>query len=340
MSLEVLDPGMLTTVQDAGRPEWTHLGVPIGGACDTWSLAVANRLAGNGPEAAALELTIVGPTLAIREAIVVGLAGADLGGIARPGDRRLEPGRSHRLEPGITISFPGWAAASDGAIGGAVGARGYLAVPGGVDVPEVLGSRSTSLAGAFGGLDGRPLRAGDTIRGLRAGSLAPAERHWPALSDDPLAGDPERPIRVVRGPGAGDDAKAFEHIVASPWRVAAGSDRVGLRLEGPPLDVPHHGRMASHGVAFGAVQVPPDGTPIVLLADHQTTGGYPVAAVAISADRPRLGQLRPGSSVSFVEVTAADAVAALARQRAALDRGAALLRDADGWDELWRSAGG
>jgi biotin-dependent carboxylase-like uncharacterized protein len=246
------------------------------------------------------------------------------------------------------VSFPGWAAAADGAtggavtgaVGGAVGARGYLAVPGGIDVPEVLGSRSTSLAGAFGGLDGRPLRAGDTIRGLRAGSLAPADRHWPALPDDPFLVDPDRPIRVVRGPGADENSTAFEHIVATPWRVAAGSDRVGLRLEGPPLDVPNHGRMASHGVAFGAVQVPPDGAPIVLLADHQTTGGYPVAAVAISADRPRLGQLRPGSSISFVEVTAADAVAALARQRAALDRGAALLRDADGWDELWRSAGG
>ncbi|HET9457429.1 MAG TPA: biotin-dependent carboxyltransferase family protein [Candidatus Limnocylindrales bacterium] len=345
--IEVVEGGLLTTVQDAGRPDWTHLGVPIGGACDPCSLAVANMLVGNEPGAAAIEMTIAGPMLAPRAPIVLGLAGADLGGVVAPGGRRLEPGRSHRLESGWTISFPG----SSGTTGGEPpGARAYLSVPGGFDVPTVLGSRSTALAAAFGGLDGRPLRAGDLLGPARPASPAIGPRVWPVLDGDPFRGDPASPIRVLRGPADG-----IEALVADSWRVAADSDRVGLRLDRSPADANlgtgagagaggdgagGDGRMASHGVVFGAVQVPADGRPIILLADHQTTGGYPVPAVVASVDRPRLGQLRPGSPVSFVEIGEAEAVAALALQRAALERGAALLREAAGWDALWETAGG
>jgi antagonist of KipI len=342
--LEVLDPGLLSTVQDAGRPDWTHLGVPIGGACDRWSLAVANLLAGNEPGAAALEMTLVGPVLAVRETVVIGLVGADLGGIERTSGRRLEPGRTHRLEAGTTIAFPGNPSA------GPSGARAYLALPGGLDVPAVLGSRSTSLAGAFGGLDGRPLRGGDVLAGATTaaarggrrtrqdGSDALVDRSWPLLDGDPHLGDPQPPpIRLLRGPG---DGVGVRELAGRVWRAAAGSDRVGIRLEGQPVDARGDGEMLSHGVVFGAVQVPPDGLPIVLLADHQTTGGYPVVAVVISADHPRLGQLRPGATASFVEVSPEDAVTALAHQRAALALGARMLREAAGWDELWRSAGG
>ncbi|HEU4919055.1 MAG TPA: biotin-dependent carboxyltransferase family protein [Candidatus Limnocylindrales bacterium] len=342
--IEVVEGGLLTTVQDAGRPDWTHLGVPIGGACDRWSLAVANMLVGNEPGAAAVEMTIAGPVLALRSRMVVGLAGADLDCVVAPRGRRLEPGRSHRLEPGWTISFPGSSGPTDG---DPPGARAYLAVPGGFDVPPVLGSRSTALAGAFGGLEGRFLRAGDLLGPADPASPAIGPRVWPALDGDPFRVDPVSPIRVLRGPADG-----IEALLAGSWRVAAESDRVGLRLEGATLDgtpnaIPGdggggagEGRMASHGVVFGAVQVPADGRPIVLLADHQTTGGYPVPAVVASVDRPRLGQLRPGSRVSFVEIGEAEAVAALAAQRAALERGAALLREAAGWDALWESAGG
>jgi len=336
--IEVVDGGLLTTVQDGGRPAWTHLGVPIGGACDPWSLAVANLLVGNEAGAAAIEMTIAGPVLAMRSPLVVGLAGADLGGVVAPGGRRLEPGRAHRLDAGSSISFPG----SSGSDGGPPGARGYLSVPGGFDVPPVLGSRSTELAGAFGGLDGRPLRAGDHLAPAGPASPPVALRAWPLLDGDPFGADPASPIRVLRGPAAG-----LEALVAGSWRVAAESDRVGLRLEGgAPMGgalsagAAGDGRMASHGVIFGAVQVPADGRPIVLLADHQTTGGYPVPAVVASVDRPRLGQLRPGSAVSFVEIGEEEAVAALAAQRAALERGATLLREAAGWDALWQSAGG
>jgi biotin-dependent carboxylase-like uncharacterized protein len=325
--LEVLEAGVLTSIQDAGRPDWTHLGVAVGGACDPWSLAVANLLAGNDPGAAAVEMTLVGATLAIREPMTVGLAGADLGGIVRESGRRLLPGRSHRLEAGTTIAFPGDAGARSGA-------RAYMAVPGGIDVPLVLGSASTALGARFGGLDGRLLRPGDVLRAAEERDEPGAEAVWPALADDPL-GAADSAIRLLPGP-----TDRLEALVAAEWKVGSGSDRVGLRLEGPALEAPASGELLSHGVVTGAVQLPPDGTPIVLLADHQTTGGYPIGAVVISADHPRLGQLRPGASVRFVATTIDEARLSLSRQREALARGAAAVRTGSAWDELWQSAGG
>ena len=162
MTLEVLEAGVLTSIQDAGRPDWTHLGVPIGGACDPWSRAVANLLIGNDAGAAAVEMTLVGATFEVRVPVTVGLAGADLGGIVRESGRPLAPGRTHRLEVGSTIAFPGSADAAARS-----GARAYLALPGGIDVPLVLGSASTALGAGFGGIDGRRLGAGDVLRAVR-----------------------------------------------------------------------------------------------------------------------------------------------------------------------------
>jgi biotin-dependent carboxylase-like uncharacterized protein len=332
VTLEVVEPGLLSTVQDAGRRDWTHLGVPVGGACDPWSLAVANLLAGADAGAAALEMTIVGPTLAVHEATIVGLAGADLGGFVRETGRRLLPGRSHVLAAGTTVAFPG--------AGTAGGARAYLSVPGGFDVPEVLGSASTLLSAGFGGIDGRALRAGDVLRGHGPGPATNGERAWPWLEGDPLgdlASPGPRRLRIVGGPAPGSDA-----LVATEWRVRPDSDRVGLRLEpasagGPPL--PASGELLSHGVVRGAIQLPPGGVPLVLLADHQTTGGYPVAAVVARADHPMLGQLRPGDTVRFAAVSPDEARAAWLEQSQALARGAAALHDGGPWDELWQSAG-
>lgn len=334
--LAIVEPGLLTTIQDAGRPDWTHLGVPIGGACDRWSLAVANLLAGNEPEVAAIEMTLVGPTLAVRSPLTVGLAGADLGGTVRETGRRLTPGRSYRLEAGTTIAFGGDA-------GSRAGARAYLAVPGGIDAPLVLGSASTALGAGFGGIDGRALQAGDVLRAADAkGEVIDrgerVEAVWPHAGTDPLddAGSlSDAPVRLLPGPAGG-----LEALVAAEWRVGPASDRIGLRLDGPPVGTRSASEFLSHGVVRGAIQVPADGAPIVLLADHQTTGGYPIAAVAISADHPRLGQLRPGTSVRFAATTIDEARRALADQRQALTRGAATLRTGGGWDDLWRSAGG
>jgi antagonist of KipI len=326
--LEVLEAGVLSSIQDAGRPDWTHLGVPVGGACDSWSLAVANLLAGNDADAAALEMTLVGATLAVREPMTVGLAGADLGGVVRESGKHLLPGRSYRLQAGTTVAFPGDA-------GARTGGRAYLALPGGIDVPLVLGSASTALGAGFGGLDGRLLQPGDVLRAAGQRVRAPRpEAVWPALGNDPLT-PPDRPIRLLAGPAPG-----LEAIVAAYWKVGAGSDRVGLRLEGPSIEAPAPGELLSHGVVTGAIQLPPDGAPIVLLADHQTTGGYPIAAIVITADHPRLGQLRPGASVRFAATTIDEARLALSRQREALARGAAAVRAGSAWDELWQSAGG
>ena len=331
MTFEVVDGGLATTIQDGGRPDWTHLGVPHSGPCDPWSMAVANLLVGGNPAAAALEMTLVGPTLVARHSTIVGLAGADLGGRA-VGGRRLLPGRSHRIEAGETIAFPG--------DGPDRLARAYLALPGGIDVPELLGSRSTCLAAGFGGIDGRPIKAGDLVDGADLpatedeGAASPLdERVWPA-DPDPDDRGPEV-LRVLAGPAPGCDA-----MIATQWRVGREADRVGLRLDGESLPMGIAGEAVSHGVPWGAIQVPPDGRPIVLGPDHQTTGGYPVVAVVITADRPILGQLRPGAEVRFHAIDPDEAVAALRRQRAALIDGAATVRESIGWDELARSAGG
>jgi biotin-dependent carboxylase-like uncharacterized protein len=341
VSLEVIEPGFLTSVQDAGRAEWTHLGVPTGGACDRWSLAVANLLARNAPEAAALEMTLVGGTFRATAPLRIGLAGADLGGHVRETGRLLQPGRAHLVAAGSTIAFPGIADV-------AAGARAYLAIPGGVDVPEVLGSRSTALGAGFGGLEGRALRSGDVIVAaaeapseMAAGAVASTKTRandeaWPdsiGSADDADRG-PDIPIRIIGGPSGG-----IGDLVGRSWRVAPGSDRVGLRLEGEPLRIGDAAAHPSFGVIPGSIQLPPDGAPILLLADAQTTGGYPVAAVAIAADLPRLAQLRPGAEVRFAEVTRATAIEALRRQGAALERGATLLHESAAWDDAWQGAG-
>jgi 5-oxoprolinase (ATP-hydrolysing) subunit C len=351
---DVLDGGLLTTIQDAGRREYAHLGVPESGAADPWSLAVANLLVGNDPGAAVLEVTLVGPTLAVRSAITIGLAGADLGARIR-GGRRLAPGRSHRLTAGDILEIPG-----DGAMGSAVGIRMYLAIPGGVDAPIVLGSRSTCLAAAFGGLDGRGLRSGDRvaaapqmardpIAGGPAGTEAAGPRTarvrpelvWPETDDGAFLGrDPATPaepatLRVIPGPAPGLDA-----LANMEWRVGSAADRVGVRLEGERAPDGIGGETTTTGVPWGAIQVPAGGSPIVLGADHQATGGYRVVGVVISADLPVLGQLRPGSSVRLATVDRAAALAALRARRDALVAGAAALRDATGWDALIDTAGG
>ena len=334
MTLEVVERGLLTTVQDAGRPDWTHLGVPVGGACDPWSLAVANLLAGADAGAAALEMTIAGPTLAVRAATTIGVAGADLGGVVRETGRRLLPGRSHALAAGSTIAFPGGDAGA--------GARAYLALPGGIDVAAVLGSRSTLLTARFSGIDGRPLprrrpRQGRGSRGRRLharGTRVAVARRRPVRVGRRTAPGRGRARSSASSRSSGERGGWARQRPDGPSRAADDAATQG----GDPAAA-GAGELLSHGVVHGAIQLPPGGTPLVLLADHQTTGGYPVAAVVARADHPRLGQLRPGAVVRFVAVGPDEARAAYAEQTLALARGAAALRGDDAWDELWRSAG-
>lgn len=337
MTLDIVEGGLLTTVQDAGRPDWLHLGVPRSGPADATSFAIANLLAGNEPGAAALELTLVGPTLSVLAPITIALAGADLGARIR-GGRRLLPGRSHRLVAGDVVEILGDSTAAPSSP-----ARAYLALTGGIDVPMILGSRSTCLAGGFGGFEGRPLRTGDRLSAVPgpggAGDRLPPELVWPARSADPagMATEPVLRILATSRPGLND-------VVQRSWRVAAAADRVGIRLEPDDgdgdLPIGFGGETLTHGVVHGAIQVPPDGRPILLGPDHQTTGGYAVVGVVISADLPILGQLRPGAPVRLAATDAVSARAALDDRRATLMAGMAALRDGAGWDALVDAAGG
>jgi antagonist of KipI len=297
VALEVLDGGLLTTVQDLGRRGYERYGVPVAGAMDPFALRAANWLVGNPPDAAALEITLVGPRLRATEKCLVAVAGADLG--LRVNGWDLPPWMAVFVRQGWTIAFTGCES----------GCRAVLAVAGGIDVAPVMGSRSTYLSGGFGGLEGRALQRRDLVPvgpvGFhlpeRAGQTFP--RHLiPDYSDAPT-------IRVVLGPQ--DDyftAEGIAAFLAGEYAVSSTSDRMGCRLQGPQIAHKDATGIISDGIPLGAVQVPPDGRPIVMLADRQTTGGYPKIATVISADIPLLAQCVPGQSrVRFKAVSVEEA---------------------------------
>ncbi len=286
--------GMLDLVQDLGRPGYARFGVPQGGAADPGALIQANRLVGNPLQAAGLELTLRGPALAFPEGGIVALTGADMNaardsGLAAPRYQTLW------LHPGEVLRL------------GAVrdGCRAYLGVGGGIATEPVMQSRATFLAGGFGGFAGRPLRTGDRLP-LGPPPFPPpyARLSLPAPENDPA-------LRVIPGPqGPAFDDDALLHFYGGEFRVSALADRAGLRLEGPRLRAPGGGEGPSQALLPGAVQVPPDGRPIVLAWDGPVTGGYPVIAGVISADLPRLAQLAPGDRISFRAVSLEEARAA------------------------------
>lgn len=328
--LEVVEAGPPATIQDTGRPGWAHLGVPADGAADPWSLAIANLLVGNDAGSAAIELTFAGPRLRALTPVRVALAGAELHARVEPGGRPVPRGVPASLGAGDELVVPGPAAPGGGL-------RAYLAVAGGIDVPVVLGSRSTCLAGGFGGLDGRALRVADRLR-VGVVPRESAASGWPTEPIAPRHRDRDGTIvlRVVAGP----EPSLAARLADRRWGVSAASDRMGIRLEavGEPLDAPAD-HVTSHGVVHGTIQVPPDGRPIALLAAHQPTGGYPVAGVTIAADLPTLGQLAPGDRVRFEVLTLADARAALLARRADWDAAVEVIRADAPWHDLWRSAG-
>jgi antagonist of KipI len=302
--IRVLSPGLLTTVQDLGRPGLGALGIPRGGAADAHALRLGNLLLGNDEGAAALEATLEGPALLFETAAVVALAGA-------PFAATLD---GEALEPWAAVEVP---AGGRLALGRAVsGARAYLCVRGGIDVPFVLGSRSNDVATGFGGLAGRALAAGDRLAVGPVPVVPPRGR----LVDAAAArwSGARRLLRVTPGPQ--EDWFAPEAIAAffsSPFRVSASSSRTGVRLEGTALEAPSRS-LVTEGVAAGAVQVPAGGRPIVLLVEHPSTGGYPKIANVIATDISALAQLRPGEEVRFARVSHDEA------RRLLLDREARL----------------
>jgi KipI family sensor histidine kinase inhibitor len=283
-ALEVLEPGLLTTVQDLGRPGYGGIGVAPGGAADRGALVRGNRLLGNPDGAAALECTINGPRLRVLRPGRIVLSGANLG--ARLNGLFLPVEAVRVVKPGDELEFAGRRLA---------GARAYLCLAGGIDVPVRLGSRATDLVGGFGGHQGRPLLRGDHLAVGRNAGVGTA------LDPEPPS---PGPVRIVRGPQADRfPEETWKLLLEREFTISPQSNRQGLRLEGPAL-VPVGGAdIISQGVITGAIQVTGEGQPIVMLPARATTGGYPQIATVVAADLDRLGQLAPGDRVRFAEVT-------------------------------------
>lgn len=317
-TIHVLRPGALTLVQDLGRPGFGASGVPRGGAFDPWAARAANRLVGNPDGAAVLEITLAGPTLELDGVAAVAWVGDSF-------ELTLESGSGPQSRPvaaprGETFLLSGRSRVAIGRAtsrgsggGGAGGARGWLAVAGGIDVPLVLGSRSTDLAGGFGGFEGRALAAGDRLTSFPAGPQNLNLRRVAPSGDD----RPPIRLRIVPGPderllaAGGPAALGLREFVVSPL-----SDRRGIRLAGAELALAPHPPLRSQGTLPGAVQIPPSGLPIVLGVDAPVTGGYPWVAQVIEADLGYLAHLAPGARVRFEPVDFMAAERALVERRA------------------------
>jgi antagonist of KipI len=297
--IRVIKPGFLTTIQDLGRPGFAHLGLSPGGAADSLSFRIANLLVGNDANAPALEITLMGPTLEFEVAATIAISGCGTS-TSLPIDESLE------VAAGTTVAVGSLSA----------GARAYLAVHGGLVVPEVMHSYSTFLPARIGGLRGRALRAGDelvigkkTQVGFRklSAELAASFRPHPG------------PIRVTSSlQSEWFDPETLGRFHQQAFTVTDQSNRSGLRLAGEPILAKYRRELLTEGIALGAVQVPPDGQPIILFVDQQTTGGYPKIANVIAADLPRVGQLRPRDEVRFESVKVPDAIELLRQQERAL----------------------
>ncbi len=284
VAARVVAPGLSTTVQDLGRPGLRHLGVPLSGAADPVSLALANVCVGNPSEATALECTVNGPTLLFETSASFAVGGADmnarLNGQPLPQFKRVTADCGETLELGIART----------------GARSYIAIEGGIKGEAFLGSCSTFLPASLGGIEGRALRAGDIIESGVVETTTPREIPEPFL---PRVNSTVV-LRATPGPETQHlSERGMEQLFSTGWTVGRRADRMGVRLEGPPLDVLKNSPMASSPVFPGTVQCPPDGAPFLLLVDAQTIGGYPRVAQVIGADRYLAGQLRPGNEVWF-----------------------------------------
>ncbi len=294
-ALRVLAPGLLTTVQDLGRPGYQALGISVSGALDPVSLQAANLLVGNPPGAGALEVAYVGPSFVVEaEEARLSFVGASAAIEILPAG---ELDSVTRIAAGRSICLPRGTVVRIGSLTG--GAVLYVAVEGGFDIEPVFDSVSTFLRGGFGGWEGRALREGDRLPLARARASGRGEWQFAGLDLTP----PER-FRIIPGPQSDHfTPQALAALAEGEYRVCVGSDRTAMRLEGPRLDHRCGFNIVSDGIAPGSIQVPGNGQPMVLLADRQTTGGYPKIATVISADLPALGRLAAGAPVRFTPVT-------------------------------------
>lgn len=312
--IDVEAPGLLTTVQDLGRWGYQHLGLGPCGVMDADAARIANLLVGNDPGAAVLEITLAGPRLVLESGAWIAWTGA--------------PSAVTLNETGLPGWRPAWAPAGSRLSWGGLyrGCRSYLAVGGGIEVPLVLGSRSTDLRAGIGGLEGRALQIGDRLPlgtprrpspGFRADAFWP---DWWVREDAP---PPDQPVTLpfIAGPDWSTLAdSARKALLIGAFRVSHRFDRMGLRLSGPALPAPPGPERLSAGVTVGTLQLPPDGQPILLGVDRQTTGGYPVLGTVARVARSRLAQLRAGDAVAFRPLPIAAAQALHRRHERSISR--------------------
>lgn len=274
-ALTILETGPLATIQDRGRIGQAALGVPGSGACDLTSYALANRLVGNHPGAAALEITFGGLVLHADGDLTIAVTGAPCAGVPLNAPAVLRAGEVLHFGPPRS------------------GLRTYVAVRGGIDVPAVLGSRSTDL---LSGLGPAPLQPGQTL------PIGSAHDPMPGVDLAPVADPPAGQVVLGVTPGPRRDwftDASWSTFITQSYAVSSNGNRVGVRLEGEPLERAREGELASEGMALGAIQIPPSGLPVIFLADHPVTGGYPVIAYVTAAYLPACAQLRPGQSARF-----------------------------------------
>jgi biotin-dependent carboxylase-like uncharacterized protein len=296
-TFEVIHPGLLTTVQDLGRYGYQQYGVPVSGAMDCFALKVANLLLENAEGEACLEITLLGLRLQVLRDTVIAITGADISPMLN--NNQLPMWSAVAVRNGDNISFPSPKS----------GCRSYLAVAGGINVPIVLGSRSTYVKSQLGGFEGRSLRSGDRLKSgntnLKIFQRKLPSRYIPKYQN-------QNKLRVILGPQDNYFTnKGVQTFLNSEYTISIDADRVGYRLQGPRIMHKSGADIISDGIPNGAVQVPGNGLPIILLADRQTTGGYTKIATIITTDISILAQAQPGDKISFQQITTSSAHQAL-----------------------------
>jgi antagonist of KipI len=305
--ITVIKPGMLTTIQDQGRIGYRGYGMPVSGVMDRYAATMANLLAGNQPEAAVLEMTMLGATLAFDSESYVSFCGADMQ--TKLNGQAVNNWSSFYVPAGSELVF-GYATS---------GCRGYLAINGGIDVPEVMGSRSTYTRAAIGGFEGRALKTGDLIATEKSDAVPSAGRELPDLYIPEY--ENEISLRVILGPQADlFTMNGVQTLLNCRFTVSPRNDRMGILLEGNKVEHVNGPDIISDALCAGAIQVPGDGQPIIMMADCQTTGGYAKIGFVISPDLSKLAQAKAGDTVTFVECSDLEAVTLLAVENLSYER--------------------
>jgi antagonist of KipI len=318
MTIKVLHPGLLTTIQDLGRYGSQKYGVIVSGAMDSYSLRVANLLVGNDEGEGALEITLFGTTLYFEKDLLIAITGGDL--LATIDGKKAPMWRPILMRKGSVLKFKS----------AIKGCRAYLAFAGGIVIPKVMGSKSTYLRAEIGGFQGRALRKEDTfecgeMNELNHSLVQQLEKMnghftWAVNYSALINLKSSQTIRVLKGTEFNRfDKNSQQMLFNEPYTITTQADRMGYRLEGPVLSLAEPFELLSESVTYGTIQVPPNGQPIILMADRQTTGGYPKISQIISADLPSLAQLQPTSTIQFKEVTHEQAEMELLKKEQVID---------------------